>query len=251
MASNGPLYAQIETALTSRLGVDLHPGDRLPTEDDLIAEHGVSRITVRRAIQNLAARNLVVTKRGIGSFVAAPAFSQPLTALTGFVEDMDAHGLTSTANVLLVEEIAAPAHVREALELPLGAQVVHIDRVRLAAGHPISFDETYLPLELGRLVAKDDLENEPIFTLLEASHATPLIEAAYALRASTADEAVAEALAVAEGSAIFRIERTSFTTGQKPVDYEILHYRGDAMTFTLRLPRTGAGASAGAGNTPQ
>lgn len=241
MASDGTLYAQVEAALVARFEVDLRPGDQLPTEDALIDEYGVSRITVRRAIQNLASRGLIVTKRGIGSFVATPALSQPLTALTSFVEDMDAHGLNTTARVLVVEEITAPVHVREALELPLGAKVVHIERVRLAAGQPVSLDLTYLPLELGRLIAQDDdLENEPIFDLLENRHDTPLVEAAYALRASTADSPTAAALDVDEGSAVFRIERTSFTTGQKPVDYEILHYRGDAMTFTMRLPRARA-----------
>jgi GntR family transcriptional regulator len=77
-----------------------------------------------------------------------------------------------------------------------------------------------------------------VFDLLENRHDTPLVEAAYALKASTADSTTATTLDVDEGSAIFRIERTSFSTGQKPVDYEILHYRGDAMTFTMRLPRT-------------
>jgi GntR family transcriptional regulator len=244
MASDGTLYAQIQAALVARFGVDLHPGDKLPTEDSLIDEYGVSRITVRRALQNLASKGFIVTKRGIGSFVATPALSQPLTALTSFVEDMDAHGFNTTARVLVVEEITAPAHVREALELPLGAKVVRIERVRLAAGQPVSLDETYLPLHLGRLVAQGDLENEPIFDLLEKRHDTPLVEAAYALKASTADSPTAAALDVDEGSAILRIERTSFTTGQKPVDYEILHYRGDAMTFTMRLPRAGASADA-------
>lgn len=204
----------------------------------------MSRITVRRAIQNLALRGPIVTRRGVGSFVATPNLRQPLTALTGFVEDMDAHGLNSASRVLVVEEITAPPHVREALELPLGTKVVHIDRVRLAAGRPVSLDETYLPLELGRLIAHDDLENEPIFTLLEERHDTPLVEASYALTASTAGRRTAAALDVDEGSAIFRMERTSFTTGQRPVDYEILHYRGDAMTFTMRLPRAGASGDA-------
>lgn len=244
MTSNVPLYAQVEQALVARLGVDLHPGSRLPTEDELIEEFGVSRITVRRAIQNLAGRDLIVTRRGQGSFVATPSFRQPLDALTGFVEDMDARGLSSRARVMRVEEIRAPSEVREALQLSLGAKVTHIERVRLAAGHPLSFDDTYLPIDLGRLVAQDDLENEQIFTLLEDRYDTPLLEAAYALQASTAEAKIAEALQVAEGSAVFRIERTSLTTGQRPVDYEILHYRGDAITFTTRLPRSGNKAGA-------
>src|SRR5690606_5463663 len=130
------------------LGTDLHPGDQLPTEDELIAEFGVSRITVRRAIQNLVVRGLVVTRRGQGSFVTRPSFRQPLTALTGFVEDMDAQGVPSRARVMLIEEITAPAAVRTALALPLGAKVTHIQRVRLAVGQPVSFDDTYLPTDV-------------------------------------------------------------------------------------------------------
>ena len=219
MTSGAPLYAQVEQALVARLGVDLLPGDRLPTEDELIDEFDVSRITVRRAIQNLAARNLIVTKRGQGGFVTTPSFKQPLNALTGFVEDMDVHGLPSRARVVKIEEITAPPDARAALELPLGAQVTHIERIRLAAGHPVSFDDTYLLIELGRLIAQDDLENEQIFTLLEDRHDTPLLEADYALQASIADAEIAEALQIAEGSAVFRIERTSLTTGQRPVSY--------------------------------
>ncbi|GAA1720316.1 GntR family transcriptional regulator [Isoptericola hypogeus] len=239
-APGTPLYAQVENALVDRIGVDLHPGDRLPTEDELIEQFGVSRITVRRAIQNLASRRLVVTKQGRGTYVATPRISQPLTELTGFVEDMERQGLHARARVLVVEESPASREVREALSLPLGATVTHIDRVRLAAGVPVSFDRTYLPPDLGRLVAQDDLENEPIFSLLEHRHDTPLVEASYALQASTADPAVARALDVPEGSAVLRIERTSYTTGGRPVDYEILHYRGDPITFTTRLPRAAA-----------
>lgn len=240
MTTGAPLYMQVEQALAARIGDELRPGDRLPTEGELIAEFGVSRITVRRAVQELAARGLVVTRRGQGTFVTAPRLRQPLTALTGFVEDMEAQGLQSRARVLRVEEVSAPPEARAALDLPLGSSVTLIQRVRLAAGQPVSFDVTYLPVHLGSLVAQDDLENEQIFTLLETRHRTPLIEADYALTASTADAAVAAALEVPEGSAVFRIERTSFTTGQLPVDYEVLHYRGDAITFTTRLPRSGA-----------
>lgn len=238
------LYVQVEQALAARMENSLHPGDRLPTEDELIREFGVSRITVRRAVQNLATRGLVDTKPGRGTFVAAPRIRQPLTELSGFVEDMEAHGLAATARVLGVRDVSAPSEVRTALELPLGSAVTFIERVRLANGHPVSFDRTYLIPELGHLVAQDDLENEPIFTLLEQRHDTPLVEASYALQAVAADADVAAALEVPVGSPVFRIERTSYTRGQRPVDFEVLHYRGDTITFTTRLPRNPAPSEA-------
>ena len=101
----------------------------------------------------------------------------------------------------------------------------------------MSFDETYLPRELGEKIAENDLAAEPVFALLEIKYDTPLIEAEYKLEAAAADAVAAQALQVPAGSPIFLIERTSYTTGNRPVDYERLHYRGDLIRFVTRLAR--------------
>jgi GntR family transcriptional regulator len=123
------------------------------------------------------------------------------------------------------------------LALPQGSPVVRIQRVRLADGHPLSFDETYLPKELGRKITTNNLEANPIFSLLEEKYNTPLIEAEYRLEASCADSTAATALDIEIGSPIFLIERTSYSIGHRPVDYEKLHYRGDRIRFVTRLAR--------------
>ena len=102
---------------------------------------------------------------------------------------------------------------------------------------PLSFDETYLPKELGEKVIADNLETEPIFSLLERKYSTPLVEAEYRLEAVCADATVARALRIGVGRAIFLIERTSYSIGDRPVDYEKLHYRGDQIRFVTRLAR--------------
>ena len=114
---------------------------------------------------------------------------------------------------------------------------MQIKRVRLADGVPISFDETYLPLLLGNRIVKNDLRLYPIFTLLEKEYGVPLVEADYELEAVIATKAVADALHVKTGSPVFQIERTSMTTGNQPVDYEVLSYRGDLVRFTTKLLR--------------
>lgn len=232
-----PLYAQVEAVLASRIGETLQVGDRLPTEDALVTEFGVSRITVRRAIQNLVARGLVAVYQGRGSFVAAPRIEQSLSALTGFVEDMEAIGQRASARVLGVSTPAADRQVAQALDLPHLSTVTMIERVRLADGRPVSFDRTFLPPELGRKVAGHDLADEPIFSILEDSYGVPLLEATYRMAAVAAEETVAAGLEVEVGAPIFRVERTSYTTGMRPVDFELLFYRGDAITFTTRLQR--------------
>jgi DNA-binding GntR family transcriptional regulator len=107
-AHDSLLYTRVETVLAGEItDGDLKIGDQLPTEDSLIARFGVSRITVRRAIQNLVSRGLVEIRRGKGTFVAAPKIIQDLKELSGFVEDMHAVGRKPTGRVI-GKEIVLP-----------------------------------------------------------------------------------------------------------------------------------------------
>ena len=233
-----PLYAQVENVIIDRISDgSLPPGTRLPSEDDLVQEYAVSRTTIRAAIQSLIQRGLVEIRRGKGTFVTHPKITQELTELTGFVEDMQALGRHAEAKVLDQQVVAANQIVARQLAIPQGTLVVRIQRVRLADAIPLSFDETYLPKQLGEKVMADNLETEPIFSLLEQKYRTPLVEAEYRLEAVCADPTVATALCIDVGSPIFLIERTSYSIGHRPVDYEKLHYRGDQIRFVTRLMR--------------
>jgi len=232
------LYARIEETIAAEIVQgEYRPGDQLPTEDALLQRFQVSRITVRRAIQNLVNRGLLEIRRGLGTFVLSPQIEAELTKLTGFVEDMKSVGRRATARVVSQSVVAASARVAERLQLAKGTKVMRIERVRLADDMPISFDETYLPLPLGKQIVRNDLRLYPIFTLLEEEYGIPLVEADYRLEAVIATKAVADALQVKVGSPIFRIERTSMTTGNRPVDYEVLSYRGDLVRFVTKLLR--------------
>src|ERR1700733_12799530 len=177
-ASSMPLHAQLEEALLKRIrDGDLRPGSRLPSEDELAVLYKVSRTTVRTAIQSLIGRGMVEIRRGKGTFTIEPIITQELTALTGFVEDMHALGKVPSAKVLDRRLVAASETVAKQLAVPRGAMVARIQRVRLADGSPLSFDETYLPHGLGVKVMADDLEKQPIFTLLEQKYSTPLLDA--------------------------------------------------------------------------
>jgi GntR family transcriptional regulator len=233
-----PLYENVESALSAGIADgSLPPETQLPPEESLVDRFKVSRTTVRKAIQNLVERGLVEIRRGKGTFVTQPKITQELTELTGFVEDMQALGRTPSARLLDKRIVAADETVARHLALPPGTLVFRLQRVRLADNVPMSFDETYLPRGLGEKVAGNDLEAEPVFALLEEKYATPLVEAEYRLEAAAADPFVAETLQVPNGSAIFLIERPSYTSGNRPVDYERLHYRGDLIRFVTRLAR--------------
>ena len=236
--SGSPLYERVQSVLAGDIADgSLPPETQLPPEEGLIERFKVSRTTVRKAIQNLIERGLVEVRRGKGTFVTQPKITQELTELTGFVEDMQALGRSPTARLLDKRIIAADEAVARQLALASGTLVFRLRRVRLADGVAMSFDEAYLPRDIGEKVADNDLEAEPVFALLEEKYDTPLVEAEYKLEAAAAGLVAAEALQVPPGSPIFLIERTSYTTGNRPVDYERLHYRGDLIRFVTRLAR--------------
>lgn len=233
-----PLYAQLESILAAEItGGTLPPRSQLPNEAELIERYGVSRTTIRQTIQNLVRRGLVEIRRGKGTFVLQPKITQELTELSGFVEDMQSVGRQASARLLDKQTVPAGQSVARALAINVGTPVVRIQRVRLADNSPLSFDETYLPREIGERILENDLETEPIFSLLEQKYDTPLVEAEYCLEAVSADTAAAQALGIRAGSPIFLIERTSYTTGRQPIDYEKLYYRGDQIRFVTRLAR--------------
>jgi GntR family transcriptional regulator len=233
-----PLYAQVEAIIASSIADGTFPsGSRLPNEDELVERFTVSRTTIRQTIQNLIRRGLIEIRRGKGTFVTQPKITQEFTELSGFVEDMQSLGRQASARVLDKQIVPASESIARQLALTTGALVVRIQRVRLADKAPLSFDETYLPREIGEKIIENDLETEPIFSLLEQKYKVPLLEAEYRLEAVSADATVARALRIAIGSPIFLIERTSYSVGQQPIDYEKLYYRGDQIRFVTRLAR--------------
>ena len=149
-------------------------------------------------IQNLVRQGLVEIRRGRGTLSLSPGSfrnSASSQAARGHADP----GTDPTARVVSREIVSAHPLVAEKLGVPPGATVVKTQRVRLSDGEPLSFDETYLPENLGRRVMTDDLAREPIFTLLEERYDTPLVEAEYVLEAAAAEPDVAAALEISGG----------------------------------------------------
>jgi GntR family transcriptional regulator len=160
-----------------------------------------------------------------------------MTDLTGFVEDMRLLGRAATTGVISCDVVPAGHLVADKLAITTGTPAVQIRRVLLSAGAPLSFDETYLPEGLDRKVIADAPTTETICALLEERHDTLLIEAEYVLDAAAAEPAIAMAPEIPADSPIFLIDRTSYTLGDRPVDYERLYYRGDHIRFNTRMAR--------------
>lgn len=233
-----PLHHQLYEILRNEIVEGrFKPGERLPTEFELVARYQVSRTTVRQSISELRKEGLITVQRGKGTFVRDGKIEPELSALTGFVEDMLALGLEPSAKVLAVDEIRANKMVAGKLGLGQNARVIKIVRIRLANQEPISYDVSFLPYEIGVQVAQEDLVLYPIFMLFEDKYGLPLGEADYRIEASLADRKIAQALGIKRGAAMLYIERTTYSASGAAVDFEQLFYRGDKIRYTMRLKR--------------
>jgi GntR family transcriptional regulator len=236
-----PLYEQLKHRLRSEIARGVYrPGDRLPSEPELINRYGISRITVRQALGDLEAEGLVVRRHGKGTYVAEqPAKDSPVR-LVDFMQDMTLAGLTPTLRVLRLAREGASRDLAEALHLAPGSEVVRVDRLRLANEQPIAVDSTWLPLRYGALLVDGELTKKPIYRLLETTYGVLITTSAFHLTAAAATAEQAHLLTVPGGSPLLLIQRISSTEHDEPVYLQDRYYRPDRVHYVATLQRQGA-----------
>ncbi len=233
-----PLYRRIHQDLRERiLDGDWPPGLRLPSESALGTLFEVSRITIRQALGALQKEGLIYSQQGRGSFVSRPKAVQNVTRLQGFAEQMGAHGYEVRNRLLALAEVPADQKVASRLGVQKGTPVVEIRRLRLLDREPVSIELTWLPLDIGRQVARADLAVRDIFVILENDCERPLGQADLALDAVAADAELAARLKVPEGAPLLRVERLTHDKGGQPLDYEFLYFRGDTFQYRFQVGR--------------
>lgn len=236
--SSVPMHAQIREIIRRRvLDGTYAPHSQMPSESQMIEAFSVSRVTVRQALGDLQKEGLIFKVAGKGSFVAKPKAFQSLSRLQGFGEAMGPSGYETFSQVLSTRRVPASDVVARRLQVKPGSSVFEIQRLRFLNREPISVDQSYFPLELGKRLALEDLPTRDIFAILENDYGMHLTHADVQIEAISANEVLARQLRIAEASPLLRIERLTYADAQ-PVDFEYLYYRGDAFQYRLRIDRT-------------
>jgi GntR family transcriptional regulator len=223
------VHGQIEDWLADAIAArTLSPGDRLPTEQNLAAWLGVSRMTLRHALAELAQRGLVTRTvgRSGGTFVAEPKVEQDLTVLAGFSEQLRRHGLVAGARVLAATEVRASAAAAAALEITVGAPVYEVRRLRLAGGQPILIEHSLFPGERCQGLLGYRLDGS-LYELLDEQYGLRPHRAKEILEPVCAGVREAEALGVAEGAPLMLVERTAYARSGLPLEFARDLFRGD------------------------
>lgn len=223
------VHGQIEDWLADEIAAGrLAPGDRLPTEQDLAAWLGVSRMTLRHALAELAQRGLVTRTvgRSGGTFVAEPKLEQDFTVLAGFSEQLRRHGLVAGARVLAAAEIPASPAASAALEIGAGDPVYEVRRLRLADGQPILLEHSLFPAQRCPGLLDYRLDGS-LYELLEEKYGQRPHRARESMEPVPAGIREAEALQIAEGAPLMLVERTAYARSGVPLEFARDLFRGD------------------------
>lgn len=236
-----PLYHQIQVLLRSQIeSGDLPPGSHVMGEAALCDRFGVSRITARRALNELAKEGLVERVRGKGTIVAEGAQPDPLkTTFDGLIENVGHIGRTTTVRVLRSGMEPASNEVAEALQLAPGDPVMHALRVRDLGGVAMSYLETWIPERLATRIVGQDMSATPLLLLLEAA-GVPVASASQTITAGLADAPVAMALGIPAGAPLIDVRRTVADDSDVPVEYIKILYRPEMYQFQMSMRRVGS-----------
>ncbi|MDY0288512.1 MAG: GntR family transcriptional regulator [Sphaerochaeta sp.] len=230
-----PLYYQVEAAIRKKIESGVFGlGDKIPSEMELAKEFHVSRITIRKAVENLVQDGLLQKQQGIGTLVTKHLIKDAVNSLESFTEKMARQG-RKVSSTLLEVCIQYPSEViAESLNLGPGEQVLKISRIRNVDGLPLALFTTYVPAYLG--IPSDEDFSGSLFEV----YAKYGIEPYYSdrsFRAIVADPTVASILQIMEGRAALQMNYLTFDRQGRAIEYAEGIYRGDWYNYEMRFYR--------------
>jgi GntR family transcriptional regulator len=230
-----PAHAQIEDRLAEAISAgELQAGDRLPPERELAEDIGVSRMTLRQALDSLERRGMVVRARGRrgGTFVAEPKIERDMTRLAGLTEQLRRQGREAGARVLSAREGPCGQRTAAALGLSSGDRVVEVVRLRLSDGAPLALERSLFSAELFRGLLNFPLDGS-LYELIESRFGQIPWRAVERIEPVVADHAEAAALGVKPGAPLLLVERTAYNAHGVALEFARDLFRGDRTRILL------------------
>ena len=232
-----PLYVQIRKSLKDDIvNKVLRPGQRLPSEDELATQFGVSRMTVRQGISDLIDEGLLYRRHGVGTFVSQSHIERDHSHLTSFMEFAREEGIDATIRLLIADILPAKLQIARALLLDEGDLVIRVKTLRFVESIPITVHDAYVPYKLFPQLLQEDLEAQHLWAIFE-SYGFRVKRAVQRLMARGAEEEIAQLLEVEIDFPILYKERTVYLDDGTPVEFTYCYNRGDRYSLTVVIDR--------------
>jgi len=224
-----PLYMQLKTILASQIDRgELQPHQKLPSERELCRTFGISRMTVRHALNTMAQGGLVYTQPGKGIFVADSRLSLNVdVSLSGFSQDILRLGATPSSILLETCLCAATPELARTLRIAEGDEVVRIKRLRMVDKVPLAVQIAYLPHHLCPNILQHDLAAQSLFRILGREYGLRLVRAEQTVRAVLANSEERELLGLSDPAPVLSTERTTYLDSGEVVEFAQGTFCGD------------------------
>lgn len=231
--NGGPAYKRIQSAILKRIESGrLRPGDTVESERELSKIHGVSLMTARHALADLAREGFVERRHGAGTFVAPPKIH--FNKLHAYTEEMMSLGLTVRSKVVSSNVVSNEQEITARLGLPPNARLLRIERVRSAGDEPVALETCYLADNEFHSLIDAHLDRTSLFSALERGRGIELAYADEEIDATDADHRTADLLTIPRGASLLRIRQVIFSTTGRPTVYVIGLYRSGRHTLRIR-----------------
>jgi GntR family transcriptional regulator len=231
-----PLYFQIESILKSKiLNGELKEGDRLPPENELSKQFGVSPLTIRQALSFLVGEGLLDRKPGIGTIVKKNPEEKITISLSGKIDELLSLGMETEIKCLRSEVIQGVNKPMCALKLTPTDPICFVEKVRYWKAIPIMVVEEYAPSSLIGAIFKTKKLKPSLYSMMAQKKGIVLKEVTQTIESSTADQRIASLLQVEMGSPLFYIERTFFAESGLPILFQINFTRAEHFKFLVQL----------------
>lgn len=229
-----PLYFQVSRQIEAAIERgDLEPGDRLENEIGLADRWGLSRPTMRRAIEELVDKGLLVRRRGIGTQVVHGRVKRKIE-LTSLFDDLTRSGQRPGTEVLVHETVPADKTVAERLGVPLDTEVVHLERLRSSDGEPLAVMRNWLPTELAGSFSTDQLQAKGLYELIRAT-GVHLRVASQRIGARGASAKEAKLLGIRRGAPVLTMERTTYDGSGRAVELGSHAYQAETYSIEMTV----------------
>ena len=234
----GTLHSQLHDTLLAKIrSGEYKPGEKLPTEAQLIETYGVSRMTVRRALDDLRRDGLVERKPALGTFVTEPSLNAQISGLHSLTDEITALGLKPSSILLDLQYPAASKEVSQQLQISEGSEVLRLDRVRSADGRPFYVAQSFLNVQLFPELKTIDYAS-PQLSLLDSYRTVLGSEAermTQLLSAASAPPLAQKAFGIKSDAPVLVFERVVYLAGNRPVEYVKAYFRGESYKFYSEL----------------
>jgi len=237
-SSAAPLYRQVKEDMKRRIQNGIYkPKDKIPSEPELSAEYAVSRITIRRAVEELCTEGYLVKQQGRGTFVMTPRIHRKITERThleSFSKTCENAGLKAGARLLERKIVPAGEPEREFLRLEKDALLLHVERIRTADGYPVFLENLYFPYEPYRALMTENLDDVSAFQVIGKIHGKQVADTARrTLESVRATAEQAEKLGIPAGEPLLYLDCYFVDGDGTPLCIGRQYYIGSRYMFEL------------------